>query len=824
MPAPNHPLPHTETLANGLRISLHHAPHLKRCAAALRVAAGSHDAPQAWPGLAHFLEHLLFLGTERFPAEQGLMAYVQRHGGQVNARTSERTTDYFFELPPTAFVGGLERLCDMLAHPRMTPDDQRREREVLHAEFIAWSRDAAAQRRFALFDGLSPVHPLRAFQAGNRYSLAVPQPAFQQALRGFHQAFYQSGQMTLSLAGPQPLDELRALAKGFSSDLAAGHPVTQNPPPALMASTAHGYQRTDSRYLNLLFACEPLPDGSREAVDFLCTWLTSGKPGGLVAELKARQLIENLHPSPLYQFAGQLLLHIEFTLTARGAEQPDAIREVFFDWLGFFSAQSDWSGLREEYALLQQRKRQVSTALELARQGNEPLQPGLSDDAVATLKNLLEQLQPSAVDKLGIAWQLPPANGFLRSADVPARAGLIRGQTSAHRGLRTFAQDRSRSRRDLSAMAFNQTWPSTCGEAAVYLRWRLDTMPHEDFQQKLERSLHSVREDACQAGVELSFSAVGNEWLLKMTGLHEPMPAILEQTLKSLSKPDPEFWREDSPTLPPQPLMPIRQLLECLPEAGHDPLQHQEHPPANADDLQNLWSSARWDGLAIGLPANAQATLGHALNRMPGHPDSNASRPLSIDAQHLWHPIGMDASEQALLLFCPTPSTSIDDEAAWRLLGHLSQMPFYQRLRVELQLGYAVFSTVRQIDGRTGLLFGVQSPDASSKEILEHILSFLRQLPDLIGKTDDSSLLNLRQTLATQFDAATLPVAQAAELLWQGKLADHPSDYPQRLQRAIENQDRQSLLEAARRLNRAEGGWRCLASGSCPGEPWQVVD
>jgi len=64
MPAPNHPLPHLETLANGLQVSLRHAPHLKRCAAALRVAAGSHDVPPAWPGLAHFLEHLLFLGTE----------------------------------------------------------------------------------------------------------------------------------------------------------------------------------------------------------------------------------------------------------------------------------------------------------------------------------------------------------------------------------------------------------------------------------------------------------------------------------------------------------------------------------------------------------------------------------------------------------------------------------------------------------------------------------------------------------------------------------------------------------------------------------------
>lgn len=50
MPAPTHPRPHTETLANGLRVTLRHVPGLKRSAAALRVAAGSHDVPLAWPG------------------------------------------------------------------------------------------------------------------------------------------------------------------------------------------------------------------------------------------------------------------------------------------------------------------------------------------------------------------------------------------------------------------------------------------------------------------------------------------------------------------------------------------------------------------------------------------------------------------------------------------------------------------------------------------------------------------------------------------------------------------------------------------------------
>src|SRR3546814_16967036 len=101
-------------------------------------------------------------------------------------------------------------------------------------------------------------------------------------------------------------------------------------------------------------------------------------------------------------------------------------------------------------------------------------------------------------------------------------------------------------------------------------------------------------------------------------------------------------------------------------------------------------------------------------------------------------------------LFCPTPTRALPDEATWRLLAQLCQTPFYQRLRVELQLGYAVFSGVKQIDGQTGLLFGVQSPSASAAQLIAHIDQFLSGLPDLLRQIDDSTLTRQQQALADQ--------------------------------------------------------------------------
>ena len=801
MPALNHPHTQRLTLENGLTLSVRHEPRLKRCAAVLRVAAGSHDVPGAWPGLAHFLEHLLFLGTERFPAADNLMVWVQRHGGLVNARTCERHTDFFFELPLSAVEGGLERLCDMLGHPRMNMDEQLREREVLHAEFIAWAREPLAQREIKLFQPLNPGHPLQAFHAGNRYSLPVPRASFQQALKDFYQRFYQTGQMTLSLSGPQMVQELIALAEHCTNDLRPGAAVQQTCPPALMTVGQAHYQHINEQTLSLMFALEQLPPESVPALDFLCHWINADKAGGLLARLREQQLIDSLKAKRLYDFNGQALLQIEFSAAGDITQDARQIRDTFHDWLAFFSAQQDWPGLREEYRLLQQRQQDINGALELARLDCEQSVPGLSDQGITALKAIVQQMQP--VPAAHQAWQLPAPNPFLQTAKEPVSAGLIRGQTSAHRGLRTFAQDRLRSRRDLSAMSFSSAITSHSGEAVIYLRWRLPAKPADTLLPALENSLQSLRLDARHAGVELSLNAVGNDWLLKLQGFHEPMPAILEHALRALSVPAVEQPANASSSAT---LMPIRQLLKRLPE-----LRHSASEPV-INDLQHCWDGARWDGLAVGLPAATQALITPVLNKVPGTADAQLAQLPEPASERRWHTEPCDSSEHALILFCPTPEATLADEAAWRLLAQVAQTPFYQRLRVDLQLGYAVFSGLRQINGQTGLLFGVQSPHATTAQIYEHIGSFLEDLPNRVCALDETSFTQTRAALAQQFSNEALGVSQASELLWQAKLAGHPSDYLTALYAALMALDQGTTLKAAEQISSPASHWLCLAT------------
>jgi len=801
MPAPASISTQSLILPNGLRVVLCHAPRLKRCAAALRVSAGNHDVPRDWPGLAHFLEHLFFLGTERFSAGDNLMAFVQRHGGQVNASTRERTTDFFFELAPPVFAEGLERLCDMLAHPRMALDDQLREREVLHAEFIAWSRDEAARNQMKLLEPVSTHHPLRWFHAGNRYSLLVSRLTFQQALHDFYQRFYQAGQMTLSLSGPQSLAQLQALTERLGGMFVEGTRVKQAAPPRLAEAPPDVHVVHDSGRIHLIFMCEDLPEGAAEAVGFFCFWAANSQTGGLIAQLKAQGLAQSLDVKILYQFAGQAVIDIGFALSTTTAEKyayaPEhQISALFLGWLSFF--QAHYPALRKEYALLQQRRLDVAGALILARHfSDSEASSGLSDQGASALQVLIDQLRCRAEllkssDEAPpeACWRLPQSNVFLVAGQQPT---MICPPPAS--------------------LLLSSALPSSSGEGAVYLRWTLQR-PHPLLWKMLNDSLKSLIEDAQQAGVTLAFSAFGNYWQLNVSGLTEPMPAVVEAALKLLSHPSPAtLARYAEPANEPR-LIPIRQLLKALPD---DLLMAPKTHLDTQESLHSVWQTASWSGLALGFSVQAHNSLRHALTGILGFPDRQLPKPPQIAQGNRWETELSESSEDAVLIFCPAPGFSVADEACWRLVAHLAQTPFYQRLRVELQLGYAVFSGFRQIAGQSGILFGVQSPSASAGELARHIEQFIQSMPTLIKSVD----VRLQgKILAAQLDLLGMETEPAAQLLWQAHLAGHDQGWLEALKHYLSNLQETDWLTALGQLTQPTTGRLYLANRSRPSGSW----
>lgn len=754
------------TLANGLQLTLRHAPRLKRSAAALRVHAGSHDAPAKWPGLAHFLEHLFFLGTPGFPLEDGLMRYVQALGGQVNASTRERATDFFFEVPPKALGGGLERLCQMLAEPDLGIERQRREREVIHAEFIAWSRNPTAQQQFALLQSVSAKHPLGAFHAGNRYTLALHDAAFQQALAGFHQRFYQGGQICLSLCGPQPLDELEHLARQHAELFAAGERVPQMPPPPLPAIAS-----------SLTFTHQGLPSGAEHALELLIAYLEDSRPGTWLGALRERGWLQRFTAERLYAFAGQLLWHLDLKLSADAC--PDEASALLQGWFRFIR-QADREQLNHQFGLLQHSRAHSASALELARRDStgQPFAK-LDTQGLQALGALLESLPGGDHGD----WQLLPVDPLLM-ADLPhAKAQPLP-----------------------AALKISDQLPPARQYAALYLRWHVPSPLRQQLQRVLELALAPLQERCNRASVQLQYSSAGEYWQLHCAGLPAAVLRAVEQALALMLKPPASCWLPCT-ALPPA-LIPIRALLKQLPDAVRGSLPAAV--PActlTQQQLDSLWLHTEWHGMAAGFEDTALKALGNALQQCPGH--GSRPGPLPTWANHRWQHAQVPGSEHALLLFCPLPAAK---EAAGRLLAQLLQGPVYQRLRVDLQLGYAVFSAFRQVEGVGGLLFGVQSPHTGQAQVLDHLLSLLRH-----GVTLDPAA---RQALAGQFDEPAMANADVAEWAWQTHLATQ-ADRLDVLRRSILTTRQTDLDHLLSALLDPGSAWLCLANAAAPDTSWQ---
>jgi len=107
----------------------------KRAAAALSVAVGHFCDPKELPGLSHYLEHMLFMGSDKYPDENDYDAYLTRHNGSSNAFTEEESTTYHFECAPHAFEAALDRFAQFFISPLMKPDALDREVLAVDSEF-----------------------------------------------------------------------------------------------------------------------------------------------------------------------------------------------------------------------------------------------------------------------------------------------------------------------------------------------------------------------------------------------------------------------------------------------------------------------------------------------------------------------------------------------------------------------------------------------------------------------------------------------------------------------------------------------------------------
>jgi predicted Zn-dependent peptidase len=216
----------TTTQPNGLRIVTEDMPSVASVAIGCWVAIGSRDESDELAGASHFLEHLIFKGTERW-ASKAISQAVEARGGEMNAFTSREHTAYYVRLPAGELDFAISLLRDVLSEPALRPTEVDAERDVILEE-LALAEDSPDDKvHGALAESLYPDHPMGRETLGTEASIEAMTPA---DIRAFRSRWYQPANVVVAAAGQLEHDTVVAALDGFLGDGAGNEtPVRRAP-------------------------------------------------------------------------------------------------------------------------------------------------------------------------------------------------------------------------------------------------------------------------------------------------------------------------------------------------------------------------------------------------------------------------------------------------------------------------------------------------------------------------------------------------------------------------------------------------------------------
>lgn len=325
-------------LPNGLQVVLVSDASLQNAAASLAVGVGTAQDPKEQLGLAHYLEHMLFLGTQKYPEPNGFMNFTTANGGMSNAFTGLERTNYLFQINAEKFDEALDRFSDYFKQPTFDPAYSEKERNAVNSE---WSLKKAQDDRNLMglqSLTLNPLNPAARFGTGNLSTLAdKPGSVLQEELIKFYTHYYSANIMKLTLMSNQSLPELKQLAqKHFASIPNHQIPLPQIQVPGITPKEMGKIiQYKPQRDMKSLFIDFPLvtdkQDWRYKADEYVSQLLASEEPGTLAEQLRQRGLAKSVSASMQSNIFGpDGYLRVAIELTETGLKQQDqAIAAVF---------------------------------------------------------------------------------------------------------------------------------------------------------------------------------------------------------------------------------------------------------------------------------------------------------------------------------------------------------------------------------------------------------------------------------------------------------------------------------------------------------------
>ena len=332
---------------------------LKQSAAALCIGVGSFSDPLELPGLAHFLEHMVFMGSKKYPDENGFDEYIKNHGGYNNAWTSDDMTNFYFNVQRKYFFEAFDRFIQFFIEPLIKKDAMQRERKAVDSEFEMRKTSDDLKVDQILRSLANEGHPFRKFGCGNINTLnptELDDNQVHEQLKTFFQRHYNATSMTLVVQSQHSLEDLEKLVVSSCSAiknnnqeketfLHLGHPFSDM---SRFSKLYKVFPTEDSYGVDLNWALPPLCGEYKTKPLFYLARIISHKGKGSLYSF----LQKKMWSLGLSAFSYSLSTHATFTisifLTKQGIADIKCVLETVFCYLEMLRQQGPNQRLFEE--------------------------------------------------------------------------------------------------------------------------------------------------------------------------------------------------------------------------------------------------------------------------------------------------------------------------------------------------------------------------------------------------------------------------------------------------------------------------------------------
>jgi len=312
-------------LDNGLRVLTTNMPQTYSVTLAVFVGAGSRYEPDEIAGTTHFLEHLLFKGTESWPTAKQVSAAIEGVGGVMNASTDREMTVYWCKVAQTHFKTALSVLTDMVINPLLDPEEMEKERNVIFEE-LRMTYDYPSHRVDLLIDEmLWPDQPMGRDIGGTKESV---ERIGRDHLVDLMDHQYTPANVVVSVAGNVDHDEVMGLLEESTVGWAPKDPQPWSPVRLGQEESAIRveYKKSEQAHLCVGLPGFPLDHPDRYAANLMNIMLGEGMTSRLFQEVREKLALAYDVHSSLSQFrdCGSLIIYCG-TEPSRSAQALDAI-------------------------------------------------------------------------------------------------------------------------------------------------------------------------------------------------------------------------------------------------------------------------------------------------------------------------------------------------------------------------------------------------------------------------------------------------------------------------------------------------------------------